>query len=134
MYDRILVPLDGSTAAESVLPYVEMMARQFGSDILLATVSEPGTGDRERLYRLYLDNVTERVRKAVQGVVGGKEPRVQGGILPGQPASEIVRYAGESHPSSTVKIQCQIRWFRISDRAFCRDSAIVVPNYSPEIH
>jgi nucleotide-binding universal stress UspA family protein len=43
MYQRILVALEGSDLAERVLPYVESLAIQFGSTIvLLRTVAPPG--------------------------------------------------------------------------------------------
>ena len=44
MYDRILVPLDGSDLAEQVLPHVELLAEKLGSTvILLRATLAPGT-------------------------------------------------------------------------------------------
>ena len=43
MYRRILVPLDGSKRAESILPYVEDLARVHGSTIIFIQVIEPVT-------------------------------------------------------------------------------------------
>ncbi len=40
MYKRILVPLDGSEHAEAVLPFVCMLARASGAEIILLRVSE----------------------------------------------------------------------------------------------
>ncbi len=40
MYKRILVPLDGSEHAEAVLPFVCMLARVSGAEIILLRVSE----------------------------------------------------------------------------------------------
>ncbi len=40
MYGKILVPLDGSERAEKILPYVEDIARQFKSEVLLMLVIE----------------------------------------------------------------------------------------------
>ncbi len=42
MYQRILVPLDGSNRAETILPYVEDMALVRNSEIILLQVIEPG--------------------------------------------------------------------------------------------
>ena len=42
MYRRILVPLDGSKRAESILPYVEELARVHSSTIIFLQVIEPG--------------------------------------------------------------------------------------------
>lgn len=41
MYEQILVPLDGSKRAETILPHVEEMAGYFHSDVLLLRVVEP---------------------------------------------------------------------------------------------
>ncbi|HHW87671.1 MAG TPA: universal stress protein [Chloroflexi bacterium] len=43
MYQRILVPLDGSKRAEAILPQVESLARQCGARIILLEVLEPLT-------------------------------------------------------------------------------------------
>lgn len=37
---RILVPLDGSSESEMVMPYVRLMATRFGSEVLLLSVPE----------------------------------------------------------------------------------------------
>jgi nucleotide-binding universal stress UspA family protein len=43
MYERILVPLDGSALAEQVLPHVEALAEQFRSTVfLLRALTPPG--------------------------------------------------------------------------------------------
>jgi len=41
MYTRILVPLDGSKRAESILPQVEELAQQCGATVILLEVLEP---------------------------------------------------------------------------------------------
>ena len=40
MYNKILVPLDGSKRAEAVLPHVEEMARRYGAEIVFLCVEE----------------------------------------------------------------------------------------------
>ncbi len=40
MYKTILVPLDGSEVAEAILPYVEELAKLFGSTVVLLQVME----------------------------------------------------------------------------------------------
>ncbi|MFN2202304.1 MAG: universal stress protein [Caldilineaceae bacterium] len=42
MYRRILVPLDGSSRAEAILPYVEELGHVHGSTIIFLQVVEPG--------------------------------------------------------------------------------------------
>jgi nucleotide-binding universal stress UspA family protein len=41
MYKEILVPLDGSKRAETILPHVEEIARKFEAQIILLHVMEP---------------------------------------------------------------------------------------------
>ena len=41
LYARILVALDGSARAELVLPYVEALAEQFGSSVILLRTTTP---------------------------------------------------------------------------------------------
>ena len=41
MYQTILVPLDGSKRAETVLPHVEEMAGRYGAKVVLLKVDEP---------------------------------------------------------------------------------------------
>ena len=41
MYQKILVPLDGSQRAEKMLPFVEELAQKFGSQLVLLQVVEP---------------------------------------------------------------------------------------------
>jgi nucleotide-binding universal stress UspA family protein len=41
MYKTILVPLDGSTRAERILPHVEALAQKFGATLVLLRVVEP---------------------------------------------------------------------------------------------
>ena len=40
MYNKILVPLDGSKRAEAVLPHVEEMANRYGAGIIFLLVDE----------------------------------------------------------------------------------------------
>lgn len=41
MYNTILVPLDGSKRAETILPHVEEMAKRYNAEVVLLKVDEP---------------------------------------------------------------------------------------------
>jgi len=43
VFERILVPLDGSARAEAILPEVEALALEFASRLILLHVIEPGS-------------------------------------------------------------------------------------------
>jgi nucleotide-binding universal stress UspA family protein len=78
MYQKILVPLDGSARAEKILPHVEEMALKYGSKVLLLQVvepivmvssvdiyvpiSEPFTAKLEQA-KSYLDDVRKRLQE-----------------------------------------------------------------------
>jgi nucleotide-binding universal stress UspA family protein len=62
MIKSILVPLDGSQAAEAVLPYVELIAPKAGSGVTLLSVLAEGQDNAEA--QRYLDKTAERLRGA----------------------------------------------------------------------
>lgn len=97
MYERILVPLDGSSAAEIALPYVEEIAAKLGAEIILVSVSESTAAEADHLYRSYLERVAEQVQRQLQDWGAKEEAKVQSEVLLGKPASEILRYADESN-------------------------------------
>jgi nucleotide-binding universal stress UspA family protein len=63
-FKNILVALDGSEAAESVLPYIRLLALRFGSRVVLLSVPE---GSESEAYgntiQLYLDDIAARLKK-----------------------------------------------------------------------
>lgn len=100
----ILVPLDGSQAAEAALPLASRLAGSSGARLVLVTVYEPplpvrgGQGalvfdqrfdaENRAALRSYLDQVTGRVR---QGGEPGLE--VDGRLLDGSAAATIAEFA-----------------------------------------
>src|SRR5690606_1141491 len=83
MFERILLPLDGSTLAECVLPHAVALSRATNAQLVLLHVVEPvpeqGPMATDPLHwhllkaetRAYLDEISERLRRvglAVEGV------------------------------------------------------------------
>lgn len=95
MYQTILVPLDGSNAAEIVFPYAEELAAKLGAEITLASVSGLSATDVDHLYRAYLERVKEQVRHQLKDYGAKKETKVFAKILLGKRAEEILHYADE---------------------------------------
>ncbi len=69
MYDRILVPLDGSEVAEAIMPHVEAMAAGHQAEVILLQVL-PATGvvadvaaQQRRDADEYLDGVEKRFQE-----------------------------------------------------------------------
>ena len=103
MYEKILVPLDGSELAEAALPYAEELARRLGSEMILTTVLSPDTGSGEdsshphvrNVYLQKIVDIVERdVRKASEESTA-KGTRVESVVLVGHPAEQIVDYASK---------------------------------------
>lgn len=69
-FKRILVALDGSEAAEEVLPFIRAFANRFGSKVLLLSVPEGSESEtyRETVER-YLEDVAEALREEGYDIV-----------------------------------------------------------------
>ena len=98
MYERILVPLDGSSAAEMVIPLAEELAAKLGSQMILVGVSDSVPADTEQLYQTYLKHIKAQVQRELKEDWKTEEKvQVQGKILMGKAAAEIIRYAAAAH-------------------------------------
>jgi len=91
VYRKIVVPLDGSEIAESILPHVKDMAVAHQAEVILlrvlsATGVLPSAAEREAMEaRNYLSAVEERLKR--QGV------NARFTIRHGEDAAEIIDYA-----------------------------------------
>jgi nucleotide-binding universal stress UspA family protein len=109
MYERILVPLDGSALSEAALPHAEAIGEQFASTLILLQVvaSPPETGsdvpagtfavtakeDRADAEQ-YLATITERLRSAPL--------KTEGRVVVGDAADEILATAAADNASLIV--------------------------------
>ena len=93
MYDRILVPLDGSGPAEMALPYAIEIAARAGSTLVLMSVCETPGSETERLYRTYLEQARMRVINRLQEGDTQKHASVRTEVHSGKPADELLGYA-----------------------------------------
>ena len=102
MYERILVPLDGSSQGEIVLPYVYQMATRFKTEILLVSVTEPLIPQPDQLHPSYLSHLTEQMHRDLRGWEPKGEPGIQSKVLLGDPANEILKCAEQNKISIIV--------------------------------
>jgi nucleotide-binding universal stress UspA family protein len=96
MYEKLLVPIDGSELAEIALPFAEELAGRLGSQIDLLYVSESGKDPYRRMHRLYLQKMVDGVRRGVRRYVpksASDNIKIKSVILNGKPADEILEYA-----------------------------------------
>jgi nucleotide-binding universal stress UspA family protein len=104
MFNRILVPLDGSPLAERAIPHAELFARVFGGSIFLLQVLEPTSYYenpravdplRWQIHKaeanVYLKGIAQRIRENL----GEEEKRcqVEYAIREGKAAENIIDFA-----------------------------------------
>ncbi|HVP57708.1 MAG TPA: universal stress protein [bacterium] len=100
MFERILVPLDGSQLAEVALPYAEELAARLGSQLTLLHISEwPGFEDQyHNMRQFYVQKMGEHAQRDIQRRLRKqltREIRVKSETLSGRPAESIIDYADE---------------------------------------
>ena len=96
MYERILVPLDGSQLAEVALPYAEELAGRLGSEVTLLSVSESDETESYHEALTYIMRMAEPTKQGAERNLGklvAKEVKVDSRALVGYPAEEVVDYA-----------------------------------------
>lgn len=98
MYERILVPLDGSELAQIALPYAQKLAGVLGSQIILIYISESADDRYHHMHQFYLQQMVEATKQNAETFQDRQQVRtikVDSVILVGDPAEEIVDYAGK---------------------------------------
>ena len=123
MFKKILVPLDGSTEAETVLPYVRDIASRFDSEVDILGV---GLGSKRRRGNQLLDNYVHHAVEHLQKdeitcravllystpqqelldytefTTQGPEIKAKGQLLYGGPSENILAYATKHHVNLIV--------------------------------
>lgn len=105
MYEKILVPLDGSALAEAVLPYAELLSGRLGSEVTLIYVHEATEVSNQRMGQFYLERMVGLTR---QGAERARRPssgpgiEVKSVVQVGNPAEEIVGCAGRENADLIV--------------------------------
>jgi len=99
MFERILVPLDGSRLSELSLPYAEELARTLNSEVTLIYVGE--TADPRHRYeqQVYVEKMAKLLTDNIEE---GSKARVKPVVLDGRPASAIIEYAAKNNTSLII--------------------------------
>ncbi len=105
MLEHILVPLDGSPAAEAVLPYAAYLAKQLGAQMTLLHIIEPDElRVRGEEHRAYLDQLQQNAEAAARTYLEAHLERLKEGgvsvttsVLYGKPADVLLAH-GETAP------------------------------------
>ena len=111
MYQRILVPLDGSPLAEQVLPYVISLARSLGSrvELLRLIAPLPAIGLTDPAREVYRQRIFAELREEAEGYLSQLAGRLrQSGLAVStnvihnvDPATGIIN-AGEQDPDTLI--------------------------------
>lgn len=90
MFERIMLPLDGSEVAEIALPYGEELARRLGSEVILLHVPGSEHQQYERMHKMYLDRLAETVKHNIRrGQPKGTQVKVTTKVEAGEPHENI---------------------------------------------
>ncbi len=85
MFDRILLPLDGSEVSETAIPYGEELAKSLGAELLLYHVHRREEEDRKRMHEVYVGSMARRLTKHFEGSTA----KVSSEVGAGEPAESI---------------------------------------------
>jgi nucleotide-binding universal stress UspA family protein len=110
MYERLLVPLDGSELAEVAIPYAEELAGKFGSKVILLNVRRPSEDPSNPEHGAYLNKMIAMIEddtKKSPALSSGEKAKVESAIiglsgLLTHPAEEILDYAEKENISLIV--------------------------------
>ncbi len=102
MLETVMVPLDGSSAAEIVFPFIEEISSKFSSRISLVTVADSGRARLDQLYRSYLERVKERVQGQLNDRAVKDTTKILIEVLFGDPTDQILHYADMTDASLIV--------------------------------
>ena len=110
MFSRVLVPLDGSSLAEQVLPYVKILSKGLGGQVELLRVIEPSPSAslmdpaQETCWQRVPSGVDQDAEKYLTGVTSsltGAGIQVSATVDHGDPASRIMATA-EAPPGTLI--------------------------------
>ncbi len=95
MFEKIVVPLDGSILAEGILDQVEKLAELTGGEIMLLRVAyfHPFPGVDSLEFEQKAVDRAEAYLSRIASEMGQKGFRVSTHVRYGQPAEEIIRHA-----------------------------------------
>jgi nucleotide-binding universal stress UspA family protein len=93
MFERIVVPLDGSELAETVIPYVRDIAGQLDAEVYLLNACPAEHQVYLHMNQTYIKSTADKLR---QGIIElwnpGQEPKVQGEVVIGDAEKVILDY------------------------------------------
>jgi nucleotide-binding universal stress UspA family protein len=105
MFEKVLLPLDGSKLAETTLPYGTEFALRLGSKITLLSVSPSPEAHQYHEHLVYINKLKETVGHDLQMYPERSEAgevEIESRLLVGHPAEKIVDYADDEEMALIV--------------------------------
>jgi len=104
MFEKILVPLDGSPLAQGILPYVTLLARGFRSRVTLFHAAETPLDRQAPEQKSYVNETMERIRPLAENYLEGVAPElrregleVDTKVVEGKATEQIVEFAEQQN-------------------------------------
>jgi nucleotide-binding universal stress UspA family protein len=97
MFEKILLPLDGSELAEQAIPYVRDLAGQLGAEVYLIHACPPEHKEYLRMHQLYLNNIAENLRQRIkENWQPSGDPKIQAEVILDDPIKVIFDYVKQN--------------------------------------
>jgi nucleotide-binding universal stress UspA family protein len=98
MFERILLPLDGSALAEMAIPYGKELGKRFGSELILYHVQWPAFEQHDRMHKVYLDWLAENMKHEMEkGQPKGMEVKVTAKIVTGELPVDVCSFVEKNN-------------------------------------
>jgi nucleotide-binding universal stress UspA family protein len=106
MFERILLPLDGSELAETAIPYVWGLAGRLEAEVYLLHACPPEHEAYLRMHKIYLNNMAEKLRQRIKEYWQPSwEPKIQVEVILDEAASVVSMDAAYEILEMEKKIQ-----------------------------
>ena len=105
MFERILLPLDGSQLSEMAVPYAQYFAQRLGSEIILLNTCRSDLKPYQHMHQVYLDHVANRMQRQISKARPKRVlPNIRAEVLVGEPADVICEYVQRQRESITMVV------------------------------
>jgi nucleotide-binding universal stress UspA family protein len=88
MFEKILLPLDGSELAEAAIPYVRDLAEQLNAEIFILHVCPPEHQRNLHMHQIYMNSIAEGMKKEARPDI-----KINAEVVIGDPSKIITDYA-----------------------------------------
>jgi len=93
MFDRILLPLDGSELAETAIPYVRVLATQLKAEVFIIHACPLEHRAYHHMHQIYMDKMSDNFKQTLrENEQANEQLNIHTEIIPGDPTDVILDY------------------------------------------